>query len=322
MLPLISEMFLTGVVESVDDPLRLGRVAVRYLKIHTDSLNRLPTSMLPWSNVMGTINSAAISGVGVAPVGMVPGTMVYALPLDDGYQEFLVIGTLAGNRSTYINSSFGFNDPSGNFPISGVNGDVNILAGGIGGNTGASSIRAGNTITSNPIPGSTDPTVPPAGPPVVDSSAPWMPIAISQLGINQKDNLSTVLQYEKIGGGISTGALVSWCSCFVNYCLIQAGINGTRSASSRSFMGYGTSTGMDNVPYGAIVVFGVPNSGSGHVAFCVKDSGSVITCVGGNQSDRTASRSGGIVSQSNFPKSGGHLVMLGSFMPNSNNKAS
>ena len=110
MLPLISEMFLTGVVESVDDPLRLGRVAVRYLKIHTDSLNRLPTSMLPWSNVMGTINSAAISGVGVAPVGMVPGTMVYALPLDDGYQEFpaypgvisILLDTLTSSLHSFV----------------------------------------------------------------------------------------------------------------------------------------------------------------------------------------------------------------------------
>ena len=317
MFPLISDMFLEGIVEDVDDPLRLGRVRCRYFKIHSDSLAKLPTNLLPWSNVMGTINSAGISGKGMSPVGMVPGTMVYALPLDDGYQEFLVIGTLAGNRTTYINNSYGFNSPSGEYPLAGVNGDINVRAGGIGGDTGASSIRAGNTIVSSPIPGSTDPTIPPPGPPVVDSDTPWMPIAVSQLGINQKDNLSTVLNYEKVGGGIATGALVAWCAAFVGTMLTQAGVTGTRSASSRSYLNYGASVGTTNPPYGSIAVFGVPNSGSGHVGFILSSDDTHVTVLGGNQSDRTASRSGGIVSKSVFPKNGSHLVLLDCRMPTS-----
>jgi uncharacterized protein (TIGR02594 family) len=312
----MEDFFKFGVVEDVDDPLRLGRLRVRYAKIHTDNKTKLPTELLPWSEVMGTINSAAISGVGMAPVGIVPGTMVFSVPLDDGMQQFMVMGTLAGNRTVYINPSYGFNDPSGNYPTQGVNGDVNVMAGGIGGNTGSSSPRTDNTVVNTPIPGSTDPTVPP---PVLDPSAykdtPWMPVAVSQMGINQKDNANVVQQYHLIGGGTMREATVAWCAAFIGWCLAQVNITGTRSASSRSYMSYGNSVGTTNVPYGAIAVFGVPNSGQGHVAFVVEDKGSSIVCIGGNQSDHTASRSGGIVSKSTFPKTGGHLVLLDCRMP-------
>lgn len=306
--------FFVGVVEDVNDPLKLGRVRVRYLKIHTDNLVKLPTSMLPWSDVLSSINSASISGVGTAPVGMVQGTMVASLPLDDGYQQFLVLGTLPGNRSVYINSSYGFNDPDGNYPISGINGDINILAGGSA-NTGSTNTKTANTIPSSTIPGSTDPTATTTPSGVADTDTVWMPVAVSQLGINQTANPDIVQQYLTIGGGITTGGIVAWCASFANWCLSQVNIKGTRSASARSFLNYGVSVGTDNVPYGAIAVFGVPNSGSGHVGFVIKDNGTTLTIIGGNQTDHSASRSGGIVSQTNFPKNSSTLQLLDCRMP-------
>ena len=231
---------LFGVVESTDDPLCLGRCAVRYIRIHTDNLSKLPTASLPWSDVMGTINSASISGVGTAPVGIVPGTMVAAIPIDDGYQQFLIIGTLAGNRTTYINSSYGFNDPSSNYPISGVVSDVNVLAGGIASSTSTSNgsvvespnaAQSGNVIQPATIPGSSDPTIPVSPSGIADTTTPWMPIAIGQIGITQLANPTVVQQYLNIGGGITTGGIVAWCSSFCGWCLSQVGIKGTRSAS-------------------------------------------------------------------------------------------
>lgn len=315
MIPMTGNSIIEGIVEDVNDPDRNGRLRVRWLGVHTDNKAKLPTNLLPWCDVVQGINSAAISGVGQAPVGIVQGTMVIGFWKDaQDKQEAVVFGTLGGFRATYMNSTFGFNDPDGIYPRAGVAGDTNILAGGTG-DTGSSYVVNDSAIQTT-VPNSTDPTVPP---PVLDPNAykntPWMPFAIAAIGINEKDNPDTIKQYHLIGGGVMREASVAWCAAFANWCLIQAGIGGTRSAASRSFASYGVSVGTTGVPYGAIAVFGVPNSGLGHVAFVVSDNGTTITCIGGNQSDHTASRSGGIVSKSTFPKTGGHLVLLDCRMP-------
>lgn len=313
MIPMTNNQFLYGIVEDVMDPYQLGRLRVRWIGIHSEDLTVLPTSLLPWCQPLGTINSAFISGVGVAPVGVVPGTMVFGLPADDGMQEFIILGTLGGNRSFFNGGKVGFNDPSGNYPRAGVTGDVNIKAGG-NGDTG-SSFNVSNNVVSSTIPGSTDPEVPAK---VLDPNAykdtPWMPIAQSQLGINEADNPDTIKIYHQIGGGLMREPTVAWCASFVGWCLAQVNINGTRSASSRSYLNYGQSVGTTNVPFGAIAIFGVPNSGSGHVAFVSADNGTSLTCIGGNQSDKSL-RSGGIVSKTNIPKNGKSLVLLGCVMP-------
>lgn len=41
-----------GVVENIDDPLKLGRVKVRIFGYHTEDLIALPTAALPWSTLM------------------------------------------------------------------------------------------------------------------------------------------------------------------------------------------------------------------------------------------------------------------------------
>lgn len=295
------------------DPLQLGRVRARWIGVHTSNKTKLPTASLPWSNVMGTINSAGISGVGIAPVGMVPGTMVFGMPIDEGFQEYLVIGTLAGNRSVYINSSYGFNDPSGIYPKAGVNGDINKLAGG-NADSGSSFNRNSDTI-SDSVPGSKDPTVPEKTlDPEAFKNTPWMPFAQAEIGINEADNVARIKEYHTIGGGLMREPTVAWCASFVGWCLDKASIKGTRSASSRSYLDYGTKVGTDKVPFGAIAVFGVPGSGSGHVTFVMEDKGSSLVCIGGNQSDKSA-RSGGIVSKTTIPKNGKSLVLLGCVMP-------
>lgn len=312
MIPMTKE-FLYGVVEDVQDPVQLGRVRVRWIGIHSDDRTQLPTSLLPWCQPLMPFTSAFISGVGQAPVGIVPGTMVLGLPVDDGYQEFIVLGTLGGNRSVFVNFGTGFNDPNGNYPRSGVAGDINIKAGG-NGDTG-SSFNVTNSIVNSTIPGSTDPTIPPK---TLDTNAysdtPWMPVAQSQIGINEADNPGIIKQYHLIGGGLMREPTVAWCASFIGWCLNQVGINGTKSAASRSYLKYGKSVGTTNVPFGAIAVFGVPNSGSGHVAFVSQDKGDSLVCVGGNQSDKS-NRSGGIVSKTTIPKNGSSLVLLDCRLP-------
>ena len=38
-----------GVVESRDDPLNLGRCQIRIFGFHTDNIQEIPTSDLPWA---------------------------------------------------------------------------------------------------------------------------------------------------------------------------------------------------------------------------------------------------------------------------------
>ena len=89
-----------GVVEDRNDPEELGRVKVRAYSIHTEDKSALPCEDLPWAMVVQPITSAAMSGIGRSPTGIVEGTWVYGVFLDeDEFQNPLVIGTLAGKPS-------------------------------------------------------------------------------------------------------------------------------------------------------------------------------------------------------------------------------
>jgi hypothetical protein len=95
----------TGVVEDRDDPEKLGRCRVRVFGHHTADTISLPTSDLPWALPMQSITSAATSGVGSAPVGIVPGTWVVGWFMDGSeMQRPLIIGTLAGKPSPSVAS--------------------------------------------------------------------------------------------------------------------------------------------------------------------------------------------------------------------------
>ena len=87
----------TGVVEDRYDPERLGRCRVRIFGYHTDNLDELPTSDLPWAIPLQSITSAAASGVGITPVGIVTGSWVMGFFLDAEHaQQPVIMGTIAG----------------------------------------------------------------------------------------------------------------------------------------------------------------------------------------------------------------------------------
>lgn len=92
-----SFLWWTGVVEDRDDPEQLGRCRVRIFGYHTSDTNLLPTSDLPWAIPLQPTTSAATSGVGHTPVGIVPGTWVMGWFLDgDDAQRPIIMGTIAG----------------------------------------------------------------------------------------------------------------------------------------------------------------------------------------------------------------------------------
>ena len=89
-------MIYTGVVEDRNDPLKLGRCRVRIVGLHTEDLTDLPMEDLPWAYPMMPITSAAMNGIGHAPVGPVEGTWVVIIFRDINQQQPIMIGTVGG----------------------------------------------------------------------------------------------------------------------------------------------------------------------------------------------------------------------------------
>jgi len=85
-----------GVVENRSDPLELGRCQVRVVGLHTHDKSLLPTSDLPWCASLQPTTSAAMNGIGHAPLGPVEGTSVVVTYLDDSMQQSLILGAVGG----------------------------------------------------------------------------------------------------------------------------------------------------------------------------------------------------------------------------------
>ncbi len=89
-------MIYHGIVESIFDPLKCGRVRVRIFGLHTDDKNLIPTDDLPWAQVLKPTDSASISGIGTSGSAMVQGSWVVIDFLDEDKQYPLVLGTIQG----------------------------------------------------------------------------------------------------------------------------------------------------------------------------------------------------------------------------------
>lgn len=99
-----------GIVENRFDPLKIGRVQVRVLGIHTDNLQQLPSADLHWMQVMMPVTSASNSGVGESN-DLIEGTHVIGFFRDaDSCQDGVVMGTIGGIPQEARNLSKGFSD--------------------------------------------------------------------------------------------------------------------------------------------------------------------------------------------------------------------
>ena len=141
----------------------------------------------------------------------------------------------------------------------------------------------------------------------IERPPPWLVVAEGELGVRELaggrhtlrilDYLKTALNLGKWGRNRDETA---WCAAFVNWCLEQAGYQGTDHALARSFIHWGSPCGLR---LGAIVV--IRNSrhkdvstGSRvgyHVGFLIRENRYSYRILGGNQ--------GNSVSYRNFPKS-------------------
>lgn len=107
-----------AVVESTIDPAKLGRVQIRVLGVHSHIKNDIPTADLPWANICYPPTMASNSGVGQWSVPC-QGSWVWCFPEDDNdLQRWVVFGSIAGIPQEVANTSIGFNDPDGIYPLS------------------------------------------------------------------------------------------------------------------------------------------------------------------------------------------------------------
>lgn len=84
-----------GVVESVDDPIRQGRVRVRIYGIHSASVEDIPNSALPWAQVVAPVTQGGTSGINGTPVGIQPYAQVFGIFLDGKHSQLpLVLGSI------------------------------------------------------------------------------------------------------------------------------------------------------------------------------------------------------------------------------------
>jgi len=100
-----------GVVESVDDPLNLARVQVRIFGWHTDNLQQLPKSDLPWALPSFSTNVSMTSAVPVV------GDYAFGFFTDNiSGQAPIIIGVFPGIPVNGANKSKGFSEGT-HYPV-------------------------------------------------------------------------------------------------------------------------------------------------------------------------------------------------------------
>lgn len=124
---------------------------------------------------------------------------------------------------------------------------------------------------------------------------PWMRFALQEIGQAETPNQNThnprILAYQAAGGnGPDEG--IPWCSAFVNWCMLHAGIHGTHQGAARSWLMWGDALPVNRPIYGCVVVFTrPPHPWNGHVGFYAGSDPVSVSVLGGNQGNRVCIQS-------------------------------
>lgn len=131
----------------------------------------------------------------------------------------------------------------------------------------------------------------------------WLEIAEKEMGVKEVRGGENprIIEYHATTSYGAKEDEIAWCSSFVNWCMIQAGIKGTNSAAAKSWLDWGTV--LDTPQVGCVCVIKLktkkddPATGttSGyHVGLWKKTEGGRVSLVGGNQSDQVKVSSFGL----------------------------
>jgi uncharacterized protein (TIGR02594 family) len=117
-------------------------------------------------------------------------------------------------------------------------------------------------------------------------------IALKELGVQEHIGIAhnpRILEYHQATSLKASSDEIPWCASFVNWCLREAGLNGTNSASARSFLAWGKDILLEEAEQGDIVIFSRgSNPAFGHVGFYAGRTQTTINVLGGNQSNRVS----------------------------------
>lgn len=117
---------------------------------------------------------------------------------------------------------------------------------------------------------------------------PWLRVAEREIGIAEfpgPDDNPRILQYHATTTYGARDDEIPWCSSFMNWCMREAGIAGTDSASALSWLDWGQP--LDAPIRGCVVVFTRGASPTqGHVALFIQPRGALHSVLGGNQSNQ------------------------------------
>lgn len=118
-----------GVIEDNNDLEKIGRVKVRIHGIHPEDKTLVKTEDLPWAEVMGGTSFGLVSGVGISSI-LRNGTWVWLMLEMNDPNKPVIMGTMLGINSEPVDTSTGFNDPNGEYPIESrsTESDINRLA--------------------------------------------------------------------------------------------------------------------------------------------------------------------------------------------------
>ena len=116
---------------------------------------------------------------------------------------------------------------------------------------------------------------------------PWIVVARGELGVRDYPGPAyhpRIVEYLATTGNQQNSDETSWCSAFVNWCMIRANYRGTNNAAARSWLNWGQR--LQAPRPGCVVVLWreSPNSWKGHVGFFDGwDVGQRVRLLGGNQ---------------------------------------
>jgi uncharacterized protein (TIGR02594 family) len=128
-------------------------------------------------------------------------------------------------------------------------------------------------------------------------NAPWLPIAVKEIGIREYDDTNEPPEHPRIVQYLATVDDLSnkykgsdetaWCSCFMNWCVEQAELDGTDSAWAKSWANWRAHVTLAGAKIGDIAVFErtSPTVNGGHVGIYIATDGDQVWVLGGNQSN-------------------------------------